>query len=414
VMMTVTRYYYCQLVITTTTNAITASLFWVPNTMASKCSKTTPSQDVMLEHLAYLVLHENRPASWRDFQKFIVDGKEYSLKQGTIRNNLSQLRVLGLIEFAYRSINAYFTLPGENRWKRRAMTLNHARVYKRDLADLIERMAFDTPAVHDIHLRFKSQVIWQTLTVLASSSAPSLTTSTTTPGDVPESNASSTNTPAPLSTRPVSKDLVLPELTLENGIKGKVTIHKSDTVSVILSCSESPIKFDMGGLVSLSSSLARIEEKLLTLIDTPQRQMLMQLSSASSPSSSVNPVATTTAPILLGQLVKNGAEKKKKVLLIPDNGSWTVTMWHFGRDSIERYNGEKFEAAWEDFRGEWIRAYSKEMTGEPYANNRKKAHKKQIVRIERQEYPRERLRAVVEQKLSSIMVANIFSTDATS
>jgi hypothetical protein len=37
----------------------------------------TPSQDAMLEHIAYLVLHENRPASWHAFQKFMLNDKEY-------------------------------------------------------------------------------------------------------------------------------------------------------------------------------------------------------------------------------------------------------------------------------------------------------------------------------------------------
>ncbi len=78
--------------------------------------KTTHSQDVMLEHLAYLVLCEHRPACWRDFQVFNVNSKEYSFKRGTVRNNLSILKRLGLIEFAYRSIDAYYTLPGENHW----------------------------------------------------------------------------------------------------------------------------------------------------------------------------------------------------------------------------------------------------------------------------------------------------------
>src|ERR671919_3007801 len=61
---------------------------FVHSTMARKktVNNTTPSQDAMLEHLAYLVLHQNRPACWRDFQNFMVDGQAYSLKQGTIRN----------------------------------------------------------------------------------------------------------------------------------------------------------------------------------------------------------------------------------------------------------------------------------------------------------------------------------------
>jgi hypothetical protein len=36
-------------------------------------------------------------------------------------------------------------------------------------------------------------------------------------------------------------------MALESGIQGRITIHKNGTVSVIPSCSEPPIKFNMGG-----------------------------------------------------------------------------------------------------------------------------------------------------------------------
>jgi hypothetical protein len=382
----------------------------------------------MLEHLAYLVFHENRSACWRDFQKFIVDGKQYYLKQGTIRNNLSRLRRLGLIELAYRSSDAYYTLPGENHSKiSTVMTPNHARVCKRDLADFIERMAFDKPAAHDIHLRFNVQMIWDTLSVLASSSLPSsviMSTSTPTaaiPAALYIPSTTCTSSSVSLSTRPVSKDLVLPVMMLDSGIKGKVTIHKNDTVSVILSCSGSPIKFDVGGLIRLSSSLARIEDRLLILIDVAQYQRLLQSSSISSCSSSAaNPAATSaalTSPVAENRCDNNNNNNKKMLLHVPEHGSWIVTMWHIGRDSIERYAGEKFEIAWEDFMGEWIRVYSKEIDIKPSTNkekrNKKASKKQRIVRIERQEYPIERLRKVVENKLSSVVIASTSSADYT-
>ena len=28
--------------------------------------------------------------------------------------------------------------------------------------------------------------------------------------------------------------------------------------------------------------------------------------------------------------------------------SWTVTMWHFGRDSLTEYSGERFHITWEE------------------------------------------------------------------
>jgi hypothetical protein len=363
----------------------------------------------MLEHLAYLVLHQNRPACWRDFQKFMIDGQAYSLKQGTIRNNLSRLRRLGLIEFSYRSIDVYYTLPGEINRKGNTMTGPHARVSKPDLAALIQRMAFDTPAAHDIHLRFSVSMIWRTLSVFASNT--SFTMNMTNAAAAARSHASLTITRRPrviLSTRPVSNDLVLPVMLLDSEIKGIVTVHKNDTVSVILSCSGSPIRFDIGGLVRLSSSLARIEERLLALIDIAQGQRLASVASLSSSFSSSNPAATEE-PSLIAEIQKDCAAEKK-LLLVPEYGSWIVTMWHIGRDSIQRYTGEKFEVAWEDFTGEWIRAYSKEMVvGRPGAN-RGKACKKRFVRLEAQEYPNDRLRVAVEHKLSLVVAAHMQSS----
>jgi hypothetical protein len=162
----------------------------------------------MLERLAYLAYCEHRPACWLDFLDFDIDGRGYSLKPGTIRNNLSYLCRLGLIQFTYRSINSYYTLPGEGYQKTSSMTLNHIRVYKHDLAAMIERMAFDTPAAHDIHLRFNSELIWDTLSVLASAPS-SVSPMNSNPVDI-LSHISSASASATLSIRRISKDLVLP------------------------------------------------------------------------------------------------------------------------------------------------------------------------------------------------------------
>jgi hypothetical protein len=74
---------------------------------------------------------------------------------------------------------------------------------------------------------------------------------------------------------------------------------------------------------------------------------------------------------------------------IPHPDTWIVVMWHIARDSLERYNGEKFEIVW----GKLTRVYSKEIE-----KNRKKCL---VIRLERQEYPNDPLRAVVEEKLAS-------------
>jgi hypothetical protein len=73
-----------------------------------------------------------------------------------------------------------------------------------------------------------------------------------------------------------------------------------------------------------------------------------------------------------------------------------------------------FEVSWEDFKGEWIRAYSKEVVvvtdhsaeTKTMKVGRKKKKKRRILRIERQEYPDDRLRAAVEAKLPSSLAAS--------
>jgi hypothetical protein len=347
--------------------------------------RLTPSQDAMLEHLAYLVLSEHRSACWRDFLNFDINGVPYALQQGTIRNNLSQLRRLGQIELEYTSIYAFYTLPGCRRQTLSTMTPDHTSVMisrRPDLAGLILRLAFGTASIHNIRLRFIVRGIYYALSIPASATQISCLTST------PQFKAA--------ATRKRSRDLVLPEMDLDEKLKAIVTVHKNDTVSVILACSEMPILLDMGGLVRLTSALARIEERILSLIDIAVRHNHCDSTSKklSSPAAHFMAMATTAAD-------------SASLLVIPECGSWLVTMWHIGFDSLERYTGEKFEVAWEDFKGEWIRAYSKQIATNGERGTRgKKAKKRGIIRIERQEYPRDKLHDAVEARLSSLSIRN--------
>ena len=66
--------------------------------------------------------------------------------------------------------------------------------------------------------------------------------------------------------------------------------------------------------------------------------------------------------------------------------SWTIKMWHFGKDSLTGYSGEKFEITWEDSL-KLFNIYSKE-----YGN------KKMKVRKEIQEYPNKSLECALMDK----------------
>ena len=63
--------------------------------------------DAMLEHMAYIVHVEKRPFSYKDFISFQVNGKNYTMDHGTIRNYFYKLKKHGELEFEYNSRIAY-------------------------------------------------------------------------------------------------------------------------------------------------------------------------------------------------------------------------------------------------------------------------------------------------------------------
>jgi len=46
--------------------------------------------EAMHEHMAFIVFHEKRPFSYKDFLKFEVDGEIYGMKHGTFRNKITK------------------------------------------------------------------------------------------------------------------------------------------------------------------------------------------------------------------------------------------------------------------------------------------------------------------------------------
>ena len=134
-------------------------------------------------------------------------------------------------------------------------------------------------------------------------------------------------------------------------------MHHTNTVSVIVGCSLRPVAVDVKGLIRLSNTLTRVEERLLRYIQC--RPMSLSLS---------NP--------------------------IPDHNSWIVTMWHFGEDSSNGYNGETFEITWEDGENALMRIYTKDMKGGTR------------IRKERQEYPNKRFDEAINEKLQALGDSN--------
>jgi hypothetical protein len=289
--------------------------------------------EALMERMGHIVFLENRPFSYLDFiPEFEVDGKEYSIGYGTLRNQFSKLRRKGEIEIEFRTKQAFYTIKGHKFGKQKLMTSNPMGVSPLShdpISKLIARLPFGNNALHDIHLRFEVKGIW---TVLSINSA--------------------------LRIGAVNKDLRLPTLKVKE-LQIKVTIHKSDTVSVVVGCSYAPIAVDCTGIIRLSNALTRVEEKISRLVER------------------CNDTRT-----------ENRIDSCNGNLLIPEHTSWIVTMWHFGLDSITEYTGEKFSATWEVGQNALIRAYSKDMKVQGTK-----------VRLERQENPNKTFEEAIEEKL---------------
>jgi len=287
-----------------------------------------------------IVSNEHRPFSLLDFlPSFEIEGKQYSMKYGTLRNIFSSLRRTRQIQVAYKTKQTFYTLQGITFGRSKAMTPYHTGVPsssssssasassaadKDSIYRLIQNMPLGRNALHDIHLRFSLEGIWSVLSSMT------------------------------FKINSVSKDVRLPEWDTR-GLNVKTTIHKTDTVSVVIGGSYHPIAVDFNGILRLSNALTRVEERLSNLIQS---------------SMSIG---------------------KPDGTAVPDHMEWIVTMWHFGVDGLTEYTGEKFSCTWEVGESALIRAYTKD-----FRNG-----KKTRIRLERQEYPRKSLAYAIEEKLNS-------------
>lgn len=194
------------------------------------------------------------------------------------------------------------------------------------------------PAVHNIRLKFQVQGIWAKLSYVH-----------------PE---------IPVNQR--SKDICIPTWKI-GALLVRITVHKSDTVSVIIACSLAPVAVNFNGLTELSNALIRVQERLNVILND------------------IN-YCSSDQPISNDSDFKNSGGTQH--LRIPDPKQWVVIMWHFGADGLAEYTGDKFTVTWEIGQNALVRAYTKKMKD-----------KRTRIRLERQEYPNKSLQLVVEQKL---------------
>jgi hypothetical protein len=284
----------------------------------------------MMKHISYIVLEEHRPFSYRDFLQFKVDEKEYKVAHGTFRNKISKLIRTQKVELAYNAGTTFYTLKGIIFGKPKiTMTHNRTGVPQDPIIKLIESLPMERRALHDIRFRFEVSDIWSIL-----------------------------STSSQVVIDPTNKDIRLKTNEID-GLLIKTTIHKTDTITVIVACSYSPVAVDISGIIRLSNALTRVEERL--------SKLLHDCLSISADDSSITQKA-----------------------IIPAHNSWIVTLWHFGTDSMIRYAGEKFEVTWEAAENVLVRVYTKDLN-----------EKGTRIRLERQEYPNKTFAEAVEEKLNA-------------
>jgi hypothetical protein len=298
------------------------------------CTKMTILDDAMRKHIEYIVCTERRPFSFIDFLTFEVEQQQYKMSHGTFRNKISAMLKGGEIELAYYSRQAFYTINGVKLVK--TMTPDHTGgtlsstsicspqelrcIKNHPVYRLIQNVPYDKSALHDIRLGTSVNGIWSILSRIPS-----------------------------LSIDANSKDILVIKEEI-NHLNTRMTIHHSDTISVVIGCSFSPVAVDIDGIIRLSNALTLIHDQLQRLI-----------------------------------------KDCNSSILIPNYMTWTVIMWHFGVDSSIEYTGERFSASWKVAQNALIAVYSKQWKDGKYR-----------IRGERQEYPGKPLNEAFDEKLNLI------------
>lgn len=302
--------------------------------------------------MQYLVYTEHRPFSYLDFISFDTDGHKYRMAHGTFRNNISRLMKEGLVEVSCKSNLTFYSIKGVKfgNARRVAMTGNRMGVdysSSNPLYRLLRDLPLGKNSIHNIRLRFTSSGIYAITASMIINHTLSYHYVV-----LPRSSDIS------FLVWPV-RDLLI-----------KVTIHKTDTVSVVIGCSDNPVTLDINGLVRLTNALSVVEERLSQLVEGSRGSRGFEV-------------------MVVADISFHDQRCRKLTKIIPAHSEWIVTMWHFGADASVEYTGEKFSVTWETAENVLIRAYSKAMNDD-----------RTRIRLERQEYPKATLADIIEQKLS--------------
>ncbi|MGB9169468.1 MAG: hypothetical protein WCB31_11130 [Nitrososphaeraceae archaeon] len=284
----------------------------------------TELDDAMKKHMENITCREHRPFTFREFLEFEEDGKKYHVSHGTFRNKIRK-EFKDYVEAIYYSPTGHYTIKysgsnlitdihaGDNSFNN--IDNRYSHVCNHPLYKLIRYNVYGEGSVHDVRLRTEILNIWDYL--IANNY---------------DENSS-------------SHDIYLLNGE-ENNITFKVTVHKTNTVSISLGCTHFPIEIDIYGISRLWNTLAIIEERLRSKVNSDS-------------------------------------------IKIPHHTRWIVTMWHFSKDALPSYSGDRFNAEFGLVKEILIRIYTKQCMD---SKNR--------IRIERQEYPDKTIEEIINEKLN--------------
>jgi hypothetical protein len=284
--------------------------------------------------ICYIVEVERRPFSYMDFvPSFNMDGKVFNITRGTFKNQVSQMLKSGELEVVCYSPQGFYSLKGVtvekplNEDHIGVPLSNELNYIKNDpFYRTVKNLPFGQKSLHNIRLRFEASTIWSAL--LSSKSD--------------------------YKVQPRSKDISLPVVVINN-LRISVVVHRTDAVSIIIGCSNSPVAVNVDGVNRLSNALGYLKTML--------GKVFVQ---------------------------DNEIDKNTVNVVIPDYMDWIVTMWHFGADALAIYSGKENHRRWGIAKAILITIYTKEWE-----------NAKRRIRWDCQEYPKKPLKKALQDKLSA-------------
>ncbi len=226
-------------------------------------------EDVLLDYIIFIAMTERRPVSYKDCLYFEFEEQEYRMIHGTFRNKISKLKKSVKVKKIYHSNIAFYKPVGYDVYGK-GMTDNGAGISTNTpLYKLIKDTVLEKNAVHNIRLKFECKNIWNILSCVIENKYDILDSnkvSTFYYNDILTNPTTDIDIGIPENINPQSKDIQFDSLDIK-GFKTDITIHKTDTVTIIISCSYNPIVLDSKGYVDFSALLVRIEERLARLVN---------------------------------------------------------------------------------------------------------------------------------------------------